>query len=58
MVTVRVEIRGAMVKMAKLWVNCNDIVMKSIIPEEIIKGIGVDIQDVEVKDATDLRGNK
>ena len=47
-----------MVKMAKLWVNCNDIVMKSIIPEEIIKGIGVDIQDVEVKDATDLRGNK
>ena len=57
-VTVRVEIRGAVVKMAKLWVNCKDVVMKSIIPEEITKGNGVDIRDVEVKDVTDLRGDK
>ena len=45
-------------KMAKLWVNCKDVVMKNIIPEEIIKGNGVDIRDVEVKDVTDLRGDK
>lgn len=44
-----------MVKMAKLLVNCKDIVLKSIIPEEITKGNGV---DVEVKDVTDLRGDK
>ena len=31
-------------------------VMKSMIPEEIVKGNGVDIQDVEVKEETDLRG--
>ena len=31
-------------------------VMKSMIPGEIVKGNGVDIQDVEVKEETDLRG--
>ena len=36
--------------------NGDDIVMKSMIPEEIVKGNGVDIQDVEVKEETDLRG--
>jgi len=39
-------------------VNGNDIVIKSMIPEEIVKGNGVDIQDVEVKEVTDLRGSK
>lgn len=38
--------------------NGNDIVIKSMIPEEIVKGNGVDIQDVEVKEVTDLRGSK
>ena len=36
--------------------NGDDIVMKSMIPGEIVKGNGVDIQDVEVKEETDLRG--